>query len=55
MNMWDAMFLPQVSHSMELAASGFDFVVLPSVFAVHMPHSPSLDIARFRASDKYRQ
>ena len=45
----------QVSYTMELEAMGFDFVVLPNVFAIHMPHAPSLDIAKFRSSDNYRR
>ncbi len=40
---------------MELSAQEYEFVVLPNVFAVHMPHAPSLDIARFRSSDQYRK
>ncbi len=40
---------------MELDAQGFEFVVLPNVFAIHMPHAPSLYIARFRASEQYRK
>ena len=45
----------KVSYTMELEAMGFDFVVLPNVFAIHMPHAPSLDIAKFRSSDNYRR
>lgn len=44
----------KVSHIMELDALGFDFVVLPNAFIVHMPHAPSFDIAKFRSSDVYR-
>ena len=44
----------KVSHIMELEAQGYKFVVLPSVFMIHMPHSPSLDIAHFRRSKVYR-
>lgn len=45
----------QVSHIMELHAQGYEFVVLPNGFMVHMPHAPSLDIARFRSSSQYRK
>ena len=45
----------KVSYTMELEAMGFDFVVLPNVFAIHMPHAPSLDIPKFRSSDNYRR
>ena len=45
----------KVSHIMELNAQNYEFVVLPNVFTIHMPHAPSLDIARFRASDLYRK
>ena len=45
----------KVSHSMELAAQGYDFIVLPEAFTIHMPHAPSLDIARYRTNKRYRQ
>ena len=44
----------KVSHSMELNAQGYEFVVLPDAFVVHMPHGPSLDIANFRTRKQYR-
>ncbi len=44
----------KVSHMMELNAQGYEFVVLPSVFMIHMPHSPSPDINLFRKSKLYR-
>ena len=44
----------KVSHIMELNAQGYEFVVLPSVFMIHMPHSPSPDISSFRKSKHYR-
>ena len=44
----------KVSHSMELNAQGYEFVVLPDAFVVHMPHGPSLDIANFRSRKQYR-
>ena len=40
---------------MELDARGYEFVVLPNAFIIHMPHSPSFDIAKFRSSDQYRK
>ena len=56
---YDARFLGfgwnKVSHVMELHAQGYAFHVLPNAFVVHMPHAPSLDIARFRTSDPYRK
>ncbi|XP_076328863.1 xylosyl- and glucuronyltransferase LARGE1-like isoform X1 [Tachypleus tridentatus] len=45
----------KVSHIMELYAQGFEFIVLPNAFAVHMPHAPSFDIAKFRSSSQYRK
>jgi glycosyltransferase-like protein LARGE len=45
----------KVSHAMELSAVGTDFLVLTNSFVVHMPHAPSLDIARFRTSKNYRE
>jgi len=45
----------KVSHIMELDAQGYVFVVLPDGFVIHMPHSPSFDIAKFRSSDNYRK
>ncbi|XP_078346641.1 xylosyl- and glucuronyltransferase LARGE1-like [Oculina patagonica] len=45
----------KVSHLMELQAQGYEFVVLPNVFIMHMPHSPSFDIFKFRSSSLYRR
>ncbi|KAK6637777.1 Xylosyl- and glucuronyltransferase large2 [Polyplax serrata] len=45
----------KVAHIMELEAKGYDFVVLPNPFIVHMPHAPSFDIAKFRSSAVYRK
>lgn len=45
----------KVSHIMELQAQGYEFVVLPNVFIVHVPHSPSFDIFKFRSSSLYRK
>ncbi|PRD23411.1 UNVERIFIED_CONTAM: large2 [Trichonephila clavipes] len=45
----------KVSHIMELYAQGYEFVVLPNAFIVHMPHAPSFDIAKFRSSSQYRK
>ncbi|XP_063608554.1 xylosyl- and glucuronyltransferase LARGE2s-like [Penaeus indicus] len=45
----------KVSHIMELHVMGFDFIVLPNSFIVHMPHAPSLDIAKFRTSPQYKR
>ena len=45
----------KVSHIMELAFRDTEFVVLPNVFIVHIPHAPSLDIAKYRSSEQYRR
>lgn len=45
----------KVSHVMELYAQGYEFVVLPNAFIIHMPHAPSFDIAKFRSSPQYRK
>lgn len=45
----------KVSHIMELEAQGYDFIVLPNAFIIHMPHAPSFDIAKFRGSSQYRR
>ena len=39
---------------MQLDVHGFDFMVLPGAFIVHLPHAPSLDISKYRSSDLYR-
>lgn len=44
----------KVSHVMELNYAGYEFVVLPDAFIIHMPHSPSLDITNFRSNTLYR-
>ena len=44
----------KVSHIMELNAEGYEFVVLPDAFIIHMPHAPSPEIVRFRGSKHYR-
>ncbi|XP_071099912.1 xylosyl- and glucuronyltransferase LARGE1-like [Haliotis cracherodii] len=45
----------KVAHTMELDAQGYEFVVLPNAFIIHMPHAPSFDIAKFRSSSLYRK
>ena len=45
----------KVSHIMQLHAQGYEFLVLPSAFMIHMPHAPSFDIAKFRSSSSYRR
>lgn len=32
----------------------YELLVLPEAFAIHLPHTPSLDISRFRSSPSYR-
>lgn len=44
----------KVSHIMELHHAGYEFVVLPDAFIIHMPHTPSMDISNFRTSALYR-
>lgn len=44
----------KVSHIMELHHAGYEFVVLPDAFIIHLPHTPSLDISQFRSSALYR-
>lgn len=44
----------KVSHAMELHARNYTFLVLPQAFIIHLPHAPSFDIAKFRASAAYR-
>lgn len=45
----------KVSHSMELHAQNYEFQVLPNAFIVHQPHSPSVDILKYRGSPQYRK
>ncbi|XKL67023.1 hypothetical protein PGB90_010443 [Kerria lacca] len=45
----------KVSHIMELFAQDYSFYVLPNAFIIHMPHSPSFDIGKFRGSAPYRR
>lgn len=45
----------KVSHIMELYAQDYSFYVLPNAFIIHMPHSPSFDIGKFRGSIPYRR
>ncbi|XP_036883962.1 LARGE xylosyl- and glucuronyltransferase 2 isoform X3 [Sturnira hondurensis] len=44
----------KVAHIMELDAQEYELLVLPEAFAIHLPHTPSLDISRFRSSTTYR-
>ncbi|KAG1663199.1 LARGE xylosyl- and glucuronyltransferase 1 [Nymphon striatum] len=45
----------KVAHIMELNALGYEFIVLPNGFIIHMPHAPSFDIAKFRSNHQYRK
>ncbi|KAI2804333.1 hypothetical protein RDWZM_007773 [Blomia tropicalis] len=45
----------KVSHIMQLYAQGYEFIVLPNAFIIHMPHAPSFDIAKYRSSRTYRK
>ncbi|EHB00272.1 Glycosyltransferase-like protein LARGE2, partial [Heterocephalus glaber] len=44
----------KVAHTVELDAQEYELLVLPEAFAIHLPHTPSLDISRFRSSPTYR-
>ncbi len=44
----------KVSHIMKLNALGYEFIVLPAIFVIHIPHSPSLDVEHFRKNAVYR-
>ncbi|ESO10640.1 hypothetical protein HELRODRAFT_71957, partial [Helobdella robusta] len=44
----------KVSHIMEVDAQNYEFWVVPDAFILHLPHSPSLDIAKYRSSESYR-
>ena len=44
----------KVSHIMELDAQGYEFVVLPDPFIIHLPHAPSRDISSHRRNKQYR-
>ena len=44
----------KVSYIMELKAKGYEFVVLPDPFIIHLPHAPSRDIYSHRQSKQYR-
>ncbi|XP_077868932.1 xylosyl- and glucuronyltransferase LARGE1 [Saccoglossus kowalevskii] len=43
----------KVSHIMEIDALGYEFIVLPNAFMIHMPHAPSFDIAKFTSNKNY--
>ncbi|XP_033624892.1 uncharacterized protein LOC117288231 [Asterias rubens] len=44
----------KVTYSMELHARGYEFVVLPSVWAIHVPHQESSAKSRFLLDPLYR-
>ncbi|XP_037378290.1 xylosyl- and glucuronyltransferase LARGE2 [Talpa occidentalis] len=44
----------KVAHIVELDAQEYELLVLPEAFTIHLPHTPSLDISRFRSSPTYR-
>lgn len=44
----------KVSHSMELHATGHEFIVVSDVFLIHQPHTPSPDLTQYRSSKLYR-
>nr|KAF6437842.1 LARGE xylosyl- and glucuronyltransferase 2 [Molossus molossus] len=43
----------KVAHIVELDAQGYELLVLPEAFTIHLPHTPSLDSSRFRSSTTY--
>lgn len=45
---------PGTDHCSALPWQEYEFLVLPEAFAIHLPHTPSLDISRFRSSSAYR-
>nr|KAF6465674.1 LARGE xylosyl- and glucuronyltransferase 2 [Rousettus aegyptiacus] len=44
----------RVAHIVELDAQEYELLVLPEAFTIHLPHTPSPDISRFRSSPTYR-
>ena len=46
---WD-----KVSHIMEMAASGYEFIVLPNHFIIHLPHEQSTDSQLFRNCQQFQ-
>ncbi|XP_043336934.1 LARGE xylosyl- and glucuronyltransferase 2 isoform X1 [Cervus canadensis] len=44
----------KVAHIIELDAQEYELLVLPEAFTIHLPHTPSLDITRFRSNPTYR-
>ncbi|XP_019601954.2 xylosyl- and glucuronyltransferase LARGE2 isoform X1 [Rhinolophus sinicus] len=45
----------KVAHIVELDAQEYELLVLPEAFTIHLPHTPSLDISRFRSNPTYRE
>ena len=44
----------KVAHAMLLDSLGYDFLVLPNAWVVHLPHWPSVDMAHFSRDKLYR-
>ncbi|KJE88518.1 glycosyltransferase-like protein LARGE1, variant [Capsaspora owczarzaki ATCC 30864] len=44
----------KVSHIYELMKRGYQFIVVPDAFLIHLPHSPSPDIRKYRRDATYR-
>ncbi|VDP67041.1 unnamed protein product [Echinostoma caproni] len=44
----------KASYIMSLDATGYRMFVLPDVFVLHLPHSPSVEVLRYRSSFIYR-
>lgn len=42
-------------HPIVFHSSRYIFTVAPAVFMIHLPHAPSVDIAKFRSNEGYRR
>ncbi|KFO19873.1 Glycosyltransferase-like protein LARGE2 [Fukomys damarensis] len=45
----------KAAHIVELDVQEYELLVLPEAFAVHLPHTPSLDISRFALKEEFHQ
>ncbi|KAG8519564.1 LARGE xylosyl- and glucuronyltransferase 2 [Galemys pyrenaicus] len=45
---------PGSGHPSSLRLQEYELLVLPKAFTIHLPHTPSRDISRFRSSPAYR-
>ncbi len=44
-----------MAYTEALAEAGFEFVVLPAAYAVHLPHAPSPDLLAYRHDARYKR